>query len=594
MSDITAIKRELMSQVKAVCEHLLPAGKLIRQEWEAGSIGGEVGKSLKVNIQKGVWSDFQTGEGGDLIDLWREVKGLTLREAFVEIRDYLGIEVPHFHKIKKEWNRPKSPQCTTPKSQVLAYLTEDRNVPAEILSRYKIGEQGANIVFPFLRDGVLILAKTREAVNGAKPKPTEANCEKILFGWQAIPDDARKVYITEGEIDALSLAAYGFPALSVPFGGGSGNKQDWLENEYDRLTIYEEIYLCLDDDGPGKEGAQEIARRLGHRCRIAKLPRKDANQCLVDGIPQSQIEGAIANAETLDPETLGVYTDYTENVVSLLWPDGDRPVGYSVPYAKFKDKIFFRPGEVTVWTGQTGAGKSQLLSDCSVDWMKQGSKLCIASLEMSPPQLIKRMVKQSTNTDRPTIEIINEAIGWFYEHGVLYTKVGKAGIESMLSAFEYAMGKWGCDQFVIDSLMRLGIAGDDYNGQEATMYQIVDWTIQNNVHTHFVCHNRKASADRPGPQGSEGIKGGMEIGANAFNIIEIWRDPKFEEAKDKRDNGVTLDEKEEKLLEIGGVVFNCSKQRNGDWTGKGRLHFNLETYQYRSTSATATGDSTSS
>ena len=56
----------------------------------------------------------------------------------------------------------------------------------------------------------------RKVGPGERPIPTAADCEPVLFGWQAIPDDAREVVITEGEIDALSMAAYGFPALSVP------------------------------------------------------------------------------------------------------------------------------------------------------------------------------------------------------------------------------------------------------------------------------------------------------------------------------------------------------------------------------------------
>jgi twinkle protein len=63
----------------------------------------------------------------------------------------------------------------------------------------------------------------------------------VLFGWQAIPDDARDVVICEGEIDALSWAAYGFPAMSVPYGGGGGDKQAWIESEYDRLERFERI-----------------------------------------------------------------------------------------------------------------------------------------------------------------------------------------------------------------------------------------------------------------------------------------------------------------------------------------------------------------
>ena len=36
-------------------------------------------------------------------------------------------------------------------------------------------------------------------------KPTEAGCRPILFGWQAVPDDAREITICEGEIDGTAI-----------------------------------------------------------------------------------------------------------------------------------------------------------------------------------------------------------------------------------------------------------------------------------------------------------------------------------------------------------------------------------------------------
>jgi len=50
----------------------------------------------------------------------------------------------------------------------------------------------------------------------------------------------------------MTLYQYGFPALSVPFGGGTGNKHRWLEYEFDRLAVFDEIYLCFDQDKEGQ------------------------------------------------------------------------------------------------------------------------------------------------------------------------------------------------------------------------------------------------------------------------------------------------------------------------------------------------------
>ena len=185
----------------------------------------------------------------------------------------------------------------------LDYLREVRNISADAIAAYKIGETDkGDIVFPFIkRDGTLAMAKVREPKDGAKPKPTASNCEPILMGWQAVPEDARIAYITEGEIDALSMYDYGYPAFSAPYGGGGGNKQQWVENEYENLLRFERIYLVYDDDKHGDEGAAEVARRLGgHRCLRVRLPKKDANECLMCGVPREEIAAAIDSAESLE------------------------------------------------------------------------------------------------------------------------------------------------------------------------------------------------------------------------------------------------------------------------------------------------------
>jgi len=586
-TNINEIKRMLADRAQSVCEYLLPNGRTASGEWCVGSLGGEPGKSLKVCLRgnkAGVWSDFATGDSGDLIDLWKEVQKKTVVEALQDIRGWLGVETPFYTRPVSERPlvRPPKPVCSAPRNRVRDYLVEDRNIPGEVLGAYKIGEQMNYIVFPFLRGGELIMVKTRLAEDGAKPVPTAPGCEKILFGWQAVDDNTREIYITEGEIDAMSMAAYSYPAVSVPFGGGGGGKQDWIESEYEHLDRFETIYLCLDNDPEGKAAVEEISRRLGrHRCRVVTLPYKDANECLQRGVRKAEIDEAIAAAVTLDPETLTRVIDYGPSVVGLLWPEEGRHLGYSFRYRSLTDKVIFRPGEVTIWTGASGHGKSQILSDCIVYWIKEGSRVCLASLEMAPPQTLKRMVKQTSGTDRPTEEYIHQCLAWLDPGLVVYNRVGKASIEEMLEAFEYAAAKYGCDQFVIDSLMRLGIESDDYNGQEQVMYRVVDWAIDRVVHVHFVAHARKGDRGA-GPQEIEDVKGAMEIGANAFNVISIWRDKNWENLRERAESDEDLSEDEQRYLDAGGVVVNVSKQRNGDWTGRVRLHFNIENYQYRS------------
>jgi twinkle protein len=580
MADIVEIKNRLNDRVISVCELLLPNGRKEGNEWRAGSTSGEKGRSLGVHLnglKTGVWADFGGGEGGDLIALWMSVKGQQLPNALDDIRGWLGLSRPEpYRNPRPDYQRPPKPTCNKPANKVKSYLN-GRGIPDGILEIYKVGESGDNIIFPFLLpDGVLALAKSRKAEDGAKPIPTAKECEPILFGWQGVAPNARDIIITEGEIDALSWATYGHAAMSVPFGGGKGAKQKWIESEFDRLQRFERIYISTDHDGPGDEAADEIASRLGrHRCLRVKLPRKDANNCLVDGITQEEMDACLASAQGLDPAGLRKPSDLTERVIYLFWPAEGEHIGYGVPYDKLQNKLLFRPAEFTLWSGDSGHGKSQILSDCLPHWVKQGSRICLASLEMKGEQTLKRLAKQTGGIDRPTAPFIKNILQWLDNGLLIYDHVGKSGIAPLLEVFDYARAKYGCDQFIIDSLMRLGIPQDDYNGQEKAIFQLVDWTIANNVHLHLVAHSRKGDKDRGAPETSD-IKGAMEIGANAFNIITVWRNKQHEQKL----KAAKTDAERDELNEKPGVIMNVAKQRNGDFEGMVGLWFDQTTYRY--------------
>lgn len=584
--DITRIKQDLVSRAKDVAEYLLPNGVKQGHEWRVGSLGGEKGQSLGVHLtgnKAGVWSDFASGESGDLIDLWVHVRRLTLTEAIKEAGDWLGIAPPKpAFQPKKTYTRPPKPKCAAPQGKVRDYLCEIRNIPGHILDAYKVGEQGDTIVFPFLLpDGELAMAKSRKAVDGAKPKTMATDCEPILFGWQAIPASSREIVICEGEIDALSWAAYGWPAASVPYGGGKGEKQKWIECDFERMERFERIYLALDMDKQGEEAAAEIAARLGrHRCYRVKMPLKDGNACLMEGIAKAVMDEAVRTAISLDPEGLRKPTDFTDDVIQLFWPADGSHVGYRTPYGKLGNKLLFRPAEVTLWSGASGAGKSQILSDCAVDWIKQGSRICISSLEMKAPSTLKRMCKQVVGVDRPTPEYISGSLVWMSQGLLLYDVIGKASVDALIDVFGYARAKYGCDQFIIDSLMRLGIASDDHVGQEKAVFRMVDWSVSSNIHLHVVAHARKGGAQAGAPE-TEDIKGAMEIGANAFNIVTVWRNRSLEDEIRKLEMQNLIDQAE-KLKETPGVILNVAKQRNGDFEGKIGLWFDTNTYRYHS------------
>jgi len=598
-TDITELKRSLADQAETVCRFLLPDGKRIGSEWVHDPGQGKIKVMLNGN-KAGVWSHFGGTGGGDLIDLWMQEQGQTVRECLDDVCEYLGVERTKEpdHKKEREYVAPIPPKFdarTT--SPAWKYLTETRKIPANCLEAYRIGvlPNDTHIVFPFMSpDGEAKLFKKREGIDGAPSKPTEAGCQPTLMGWHLVAKN-RSICIVEGELDAPSGMAYlqgtswEMPVLSVPFGGGSGDKQQWVDTDWEALEAVETIYLALDSDAEGETACEAIAGRVGrHKCHRVILPKKDFNDCLKSDVKAGEILMAFDAAETLDPVSLRKANTYMDDMRKIFYPTPDEHIGYSTPFEHMGGgKLLFRGGETTIWSGDTGTGKSQVVSYCCPHWVKQGSVIVMSSLEMKGARSVARLVRQTTGMEKPAVEYMKRSLDWLSGENdsggefMLYDFVGKADIYDILEVFTYARMRYGADQFIIDSLMRLGLSPDDYNGQEAATFAIVNWAIEHDVHVHLVAHNRKPQVEGQ-HAGTSGVKGAMEVGANAANHMEVVRYRRIEEIRDKFESGKELTDKEEKLLDAPGVMLYCNKQRNGDWEGKAPLWFEQDSYRYRS------------
>lgn len=90
------VKRAALQAIDRVLEHWLPGGKRVDgyKEYTAPNPtrADKHAGSLKVNIAKGTWCDFATGDkGGDLIDLVRYIEGCTDVEACNKLAEFLNV-----------------------------------------------------------------------------------------------------------------------------------------------------------------------------------------------------------------------------------------------------------------------------------------------------------------------------------------------------------------------------------------------------------------------------------------------------------------------------------------------------------------------
>ena len=549
------LSEALADSAASIAQHLLPKGKKSAGEWKAGSAAGEEGQSLSVRLtgaKRGVWKDFATDEGGDLLDLWAACRGVSIAEAMVEAKSYLGIRDDFPRRERPAYKRPARPQVQTPKSKVREWLI-GRGLTEQTIEAFRIGEQiqGAKqiAVFPYLRDAELVNAKYRDVAD-KRGMRQETGAEPCLFGWHLIDPKVRTIAITEGEIDCMTLHQVGIPALSV--NAGAGNHQ-WIENDWDRLDRFSEIYVCFDDDEAGHKGADEVIQRLGvERCKRVKFGAKDANQALQEGHCGADFEDALKAAKYVDPLELVSIADFMGQVKALLYP---APGAAQQPRLmlgdRFEDCFEFRPGELSVWTGINGHGKSLMLNQVQLGLLHQGERVCVFSGEMSPAQQAKRMVKQATGTARPTPAYIDAVGEWARDRMWLFNVVGNATIARLIEVFRYAAKRYGITQFVIDSLMMTDVPEDGpgaFSAQKFAVQCLAGFAKQHRAHVHLVAHPRKAKDESAAP-GKLDVGGSGKITDGADNVFSVWSARKEDDQVD--------DGKPDALLEL-------HKQRNGD------------------------------
>lgn len=592
MVDIKEVSKRLADRAEAVARHLFPNGKKVGNEFKIGNIYGDAGQSLSICLsgeKVGFFCDFASGDRGDLLDLWLLARQIPLAKALSEAKHYLGIAPPILMPQRaSNFVKPTLTNCLSFEENIISsnpvknYLVNERKLTPETLHTFGIKAKGRDIVFPFYRDNELLQVKylSIDRSNDKKQIRVEKNCQPVLFGWQVVPDHTRTLMITEGEIDAMSFYQYqlGYAVLSLPLGAGVGTQHTWIEHEFDNLSRFEEIYLCLDNDATGQQAAIEIAERLGrHRCRIVTLPHKDANECLQKGISAEQMQRCIAEAKTCDPAELKSASVFVDQVIEEFYPSESTPLGYEPPWAKAKGKIRFRPSELSVWSGINGHGKSQLLGHVVLESMKQGARVCIASMELKPQKLLMRLTRQASALDLPTQDYIHAIHEWYHGKLWMFDLIGTAKAERLLEVFKYTRQRYGVDVFVIDSFMKCGIDENDYNAQKAFIEQLCDFKNEHHCHIHIVIHPRKGMDESKAPSKLD-VKGTGAMTDLADNCLAVWRNKHKEEAI--RQCEINRESPSKDLLEQPDCLLICDKQRNGDWEGKLGLFYDRKSFQY--------------
>jgi len=293
---------------------------------------------------------------------------------------------------------------------------------------------------------------------------------QYFYGQHRWPNGGRKLTITEGEIDCLTVAQVvgdnKWPVVSLP--SGAQNAKAMFKRHMEWLNSFDEVIIMFDMDEVGQKAVESVAHILPvGKVKVAKLPRKDPNECLVEGDVRELIS-AFWDAKVWRPDDI---VDGSELYERLTTPKLFESVPY--PYAGLNAKLHgIRKSEIVTFCAGSGIGKSQVCKEIAYHILtttdrKVGYIALEESIERTANSIIglkmeRQLHLEPITGDSPEYKkAFDETIGngrfFMYDHW------GSLESENLLSHIRYMVKALDVDYIVLDhlSIVVSGLADGD-------------------------------------------------------------------------------------------------------------------------------------
>ena len=259
-------------------------------------------------------------------------------------------------------------------------------------------------------------------------------------------------------------------------------------------------------------------------------------------------------------------------------------------YKKLDDLIGgFTGGEVAVWSGLNGSGKSNFLMQQIIEYAHQGYKTMLFSGEMQDYVIKNTLLKmtagksflQQSNdgvywylADKRIGEVITK---WLDKYLLLYKNEYTMNADEIINAIRFVASK-GIKLVVLDNLMTINLKvydKDKYEAQSMFAKELARLTKELNIHIHVVMHPRKAS----GYLRKDDISGSADLSNAVDNVFIIHRvNADFKErVKDTYDARIS-----NALFAFDNIIEVCKNRRHGVQDEFIGLYFERESKKFLS------------
>jgi len=325
-----------------------------------GKRGDKRDKSLSLDHEKGVWNCHYCGWSGSL----HEGRRPSVR-----------------------YDRPQyKPTPATPHAKLIDYFNE-RQIQAHTVKHFEVETRernglGACMAIPFRKNNEIVNVKYRTR---DKKFQQETGAEPTFFNRDTCLIH-KEIFVTEGEIDAMTLWQEGYPnVVSVP--NGAGSNLDFLGNDGQVIDNVEKWILAGDADEAGERLQQEFIRRVGaDRCYRVVWPDgcKDANEVLCK-LGGQALKQALSKPAPVPIEGAWEVSQLVDDL-KRLYKYG-RPTGLSTGWANLDPYYKVREGDWTMVLGIPGSGKSSFMMAMTMNMAREHDwQFAVYPPENLPPE----------------------------------------------------------------------------------------------------------------------------------------------------------------------------------------------------------------
>ena len=460
-------------------------------------------KPLSVNIDKGVYNCHNCGFSGNV--MFKEKKQFTI-------------------PVEKNNNLSDRTVSWFAKRGISQNTLNNWKITESIEYFPQVEKRRKAINFNYYRENKLVNVKYRD---GEKNFKMVSNAELIFYGIDKIVE-MDKIYIVEGEIDALSLHEAGiYSVCSVPNGASKGNqKLEYLDNCFQYFKNKTEIVLCTDNDNAGLNLRKELARRFGqYRCKYVDFKEyKDANEILVK--EGAEILRNYLNEAKSFPIKGVINVDDIWSSVLDFNENGTK--NYSIGIGESDDYFKLELGQWSIVTGIPNAGKSDFIDQvCCNLAMKHEFKIGMFSPESFPFEGHIKRIANKLNENFCDNDLLNKTKN-FIESRFFFVKINleSLSLKSILDIFRELVFQKGINVFVIDPYNQLDHTKQvDHSYIGRQLSEITQFVQQTNTHLFLIAHPRKMETENgiykvPNPYD---ISGSSDFFNKAYNAICVYR-----------------------------------------------------------------------